>query len=375
MVWDKTQQAVDVKEGPAVQREVTKISEVHLDGLTLLKIVKHCSDALPKMVAGSLLGLDQENVLEVTHSFPLPSTKKDSNEAGPMMGPGDMVTAGGLVSVPGPDGQDFQMEMMKMLREVNVDNNGVGWYQSMYLGSFCSQTLIDNQYSYQANLSSNSVVILYDPVQTARGELTIKAYRLTDEFMRVYANKHNETISPSNVMEEIPIKIRNPGIVTALLVDLVGSSSTSADKDHLVEDCDFERLDLNTQPYLEKNLEFLCTWIDDLASEQWKFQNYSRNLQRQKHDRARWMDRQRRANEERRINGEAPLPDDDKDLPPGERKIDAPNRMESLLISTQISSYCNQLSKFTGASFERLFLASSLQAESSKPATTVSSSV
>ncbi len=374
MVWDKAQQPVDAKEGPAVQCEVTKIREVHLDGLTLLKIVKYCSDALPKMVAGSLLGLDQENVLEVTHSFPLPSsTQKDSNEAGSVIGPGDTMTAGGLVSVPGPDGQDFQMEMMKMLREVNVDNNGVGWYQSMYLGSFCSQTLIDNQYSYQANLSSNSVVILYDPVQTARGELTIKAYRLTDEFMRVYANKRNETISPSDVLEEIPIKIRNPGIVTALLVDLVGSSSSSSvDKCHPVEDCDFERLDLSTQPYLERNLEFLCTWIDDLASEQWKFQNYSRNLQRQKHDRARWLDRRRRTNEERRANGEAPLPDDDKDLPPGDRKIDAPNRMESLLISTQISSYCSQLSKFAGASFERLFLASSLQAESYKPETTSS---
>lgn len=33
--------------------------------------------------------------------------------------------------------------------KVNVDNNTVGFYQSMYLGSFCTQTLIDNQFSYQ----------------------------------------------------------------------------------------------------------------------------------------------------------------------------------------------------------------------------------
>lgn len=33
--------------------------------------------------------------------------------------------------------------------QVNVDNNCVGFYQSMYLGSFCTQTLIDNQFSYQ----------------------------------------------------------------------------------------------------------------------------------------------------------------------------------------------------------------------------------
>lgn len=35
--------------------------------------------------------------------------------------------------------------------QVNVDNNCVGFYQSMYLGSFCTQTLIDNQFSYQVS--------------------------------------------------------------------------------------------------------------------------------------------------------------------------------------------------------------------------------
>lgn len=47
-------------------------------------------------------------------------------------------------------------------------------------------------------------------------------------------------------------------------------------------DCDFDRLDLSTNPYLEKNLEFLCNWIDDLSNEQQKFNQYTRALQRQK---------------------------------------------------------------------------------------------
>lgn len=47
-------------------------------------------------------------------------------------------------------------------------------------------------------------------------------------------------------------------------------------------DCDFDRLDLSTNPYLEKNLEFLCNWIDDLSNEQIKFNQYTRNVQRQK---------------------------------------------------------------------------------------------
>ncbi|CAM9509558.1 unnamed protein product [Chrysoparadoxa australica] len=307
-----------------------------MDGLALLKIVKHCTDALPSMVAGSLLGLDMGDALQVTHSFPFPTTKEGDTP--------DVAT----------DGQDYQMEMMKMLREVNVDNNTVGWYQSMYLGSFFSHTLIDNQFSYQENLSDNSVVILYDPVQTSNGSLTIKAFRLTKEFMTVYREKKNEYIRPGDILEEIPIYIKNPGILNALVYELHRKQTT---------DCDFERLDLSTNPYLEKNLEFLCSWIDDLGNEQWKFQNYARNALKFKHEAGRISnERKKKINDERRAAGQEPLANDDPAFL--ERKPEPPGRLEGLLISNQINTYCGQINKFAGASFEKLFLAGSLQKES-----------
>lgn len=64
------------------------------------------------------------------------------------------------------------------------------------------------------------MVILYDPVQTSNGQLTIKAYRLSKAFMRVYRHKKNEVIKPSEILEELPIKIRNPGVINALIFDL-----------------------------------------------------------------------------------------------------------------------------------------------------------
>lgn len=48
---------------------------------------------------------------------------------------------------------------------------------------------------------------------------------------------------------------------------------------------------------------------------------------------------------------------------PGVLQLDTPKRMESLLISNQISAYCSQINKFAGSSFEKLFLAGSLQKE------------
>ena len=53
-------------EGAAASRS-HKITHVQLDGLVLLKIVKHCKENFPEYVAGALLGLDVDDTLQVTH--------------------------------------------------------------------------------------------------------------------------------------------------------------------------------------------------------------------------------------------------------------------------------------------------------------------
>ena len=57
--------------------EESTVSEVTIDAVAVLKIVKHCHDSLPTMVAGSLLGLDTNNRLEITYSYPFPQPKTD----------------------------------------------------------------------------------------------------------------------------------------------------------------------------------------------------------------------------------------------------------------------------------------------------------
>jgi len=217
--------------------------------------------------------------------------------------------------------------MMASLREVNVDNNSVGWYQSMFLGTFNSMKLVQNLSSYHASIA-NSVVILYDPIQTAKGSLTIRAFRLSENFLELTKNNSCEFLSPSNILEEVPLKIRNPGMITALLFDLKGNQSLN---------CDFERLDLSTNPYLEKNLEYLSTWVDDLANEF----KYQQEIRRDK-----FRKKQKEGLSEGETEGE-PLND----------------RLTSLIVSNQIDQYCTQVQHFAGSSFGKLFLAGSLQKE------------
>ena len=117
----------------------------------VMKIVKHCTEQSPSLVTGQLLGLDIGATLEVTDCFPFPSNP--TNPAADEDADEDA-------------GADYQLEMMRCLREINVDNNTVGWYQSTYLGSYYTEELIETFLAYQENIK-RCVCIVYDPTRSA----------------------------------------------------------------------------------------------------------------------------------------------------------------------------------------------------------------
>lgn len=144
-----------------------KIDFVLLDALVVLKIIKHCKENLPEVVTGQLLGLDVETTLEVSNSFPFANTDDEEDTDAAL---------------------EYQLDMMKCLREVNVDNNTVGWYQSTYLGSFLTDSMIEAQFNYQSTIKK-CVVIIYDPLKTTQGTVALQAFRLTQRFMDLYRKK------------------------------------------------------------------------------------------------------------------------------------------------------------------------------------------
>lgn len=365
------------------------VTEVHIEGLAALKIVKHCQESLPQMVTGSLLGLTVGNgILEITHAFPFPESSNinanasaaaasgisaaDDNEDSAAIQGGDDTLM---------DGHEFQLEMMKMLREVNVDNNCVGWYQCMYLGSYSSLSLVENQLSYQTDLSPNAVVILYDPIQTTNGNLVLKCYKLSEKALEILSSQNsrktnkNEFMDPKSIFEEIPIKFKNPLLVQALLRDIQdgkhGEYTTTAtdsgeEKGENNMDCTFERLDLSTNPYLEKHLEYLCSWVDDLSTEQHKFQYYTRNLSRTISRNEKKSKKDEAAASGKTATEPATSMEDAKTFEEGWNCVEAPRRLESLLVTNQIRSYCDQVDKFAGGGFGKLFLTGGLHKENDK---------
>lgn len=275
------------------------------------------------------------NKLEITHAFPFPDSRGGHDKDGD-----DSAL----------DGHEYQIEMIRMLREVNVDNNCVGWYQSMYLGIYSTSSLLENQLSYQTDLSPNAVVILYDPIQTSHGNMVLKCYRLTEECIKLKEGGKNSYIDPKNIFEEVPVKLTNPGLAQALLTEIVdgvhdGPENPLDDGSRLCSgalDTTFDRLDLSTTPYLEKHMKFLCEWVDDLSNEQQKFQSYTRQLEK--------------SNRNAKRDGEDPI-----NSAKAWESNDAPSRMESLLVANQIQSYCDQMNQYSSSGLGKLYLVDGLQ--------------
>ena len=55
----------------------------------------------------------------------------------------------------------YQASMLRSLKEVQVDDSVVGFYQAMSLGSFYSQTLVETQAIHQDKLRHGGVVVVH----------------------------------------------------------------------------------------------------------------------------------------------------------------------------------------------------------------------
>ncbi|XP_071705761.1 eukaryotic translation initiation factor 3 subunit H-like [Rutidosis leptorrhynchoides] len=90
-----------------------------------------------------------------------------------------------------------------------------------------------------------------------------------------------KNISWVDIFEEIPIKVSNSALVSAFMTELEADSP--------VTQSDYDRLQLSTNPFMERNMEFLIECMDDLSMEQQKFQFYYRNPSRQQAQQQTWL--------------------------------------------------------------------------------------
>jgi translation initiation factor 3 subunit H len=143
-----------------------------------MKIVKHCSSSFPTTATGSIVGMDNNNVLEVTNTFPFPTPDISTTD--------HQTDASSLAAAPRAKANiAYQNEMIRHLKEVNVDANNVGWYTSASMGNFITLPFVENQYHYQRD-NDKTVALVHDVSRSSQGALNLRAFRLSPEFMAAY---------------------------------------------------------------------------------------------------------------------------------------------------------------------------------------------
>lgn len=223
-----------------------------------MKMVKHChEESLSNMdvAQGALLGLVVDKRLEITNCFPFPKIPDETM-----------------------DEEEYQLAMMRRLRRVNVDHFHVGWYQSSDVGNFLSLPLLESQYHYQTSIEE-SVVVIYDTQKSARGFLTLKAYRLTPQAIAMYKEGdftpdalRQLKISYESLFIEVPIVIRNSALTNIMMSEL---------SELVPEEDGTHFLDLGTASVLENHLRCLMERVDELNQEATKFNKYQQMVNRQ----------------------------------------------------------------------------------------------
>jgi translation initiation factor 3 subunit H len=379
--------------GAPARAAPVRLERVKLDGLVLLKIIKHCTESLPELVMGSILGLDAGPNLEVTNSFALPTAappKQSDTQYGHWNRDQQEKDKEKHEAASAQELVMYQNEMFKLLRDVNVDCNQVGWYRAAYMGSFCNANLVNTQFMYQEMLDQDqtqkSVVLIFDPFQSKRGNLALKAYRLSDAFCKMYRERKQsgqsgaavrlplavvqalnglsgdgsamaalaeQELSAEEIFEELPIEITNAHLFTVLIDELKHRSG-----DRL--DVDFDRLNLSTNAYLSANLEFLVDDVDQLNGNHYRASMDKKKQQKVDQDMVKWIQTRRLENAAREERGDPLLPEVDlqhelfKPKPIG-------SQLETLLLKKQIGVFTQQVNRFSGAGFSKLYLAGAIQ--------------
>ena len=331
------------------------ITDVHLDGMALMKMIKHCKDnhAVNGSNAwGALLGMDMGGTLEVSNVFGLPGMRAERGDED------ERTTKSSM---------QYMAEMLRLLHQVNADVSPVGLYQGSFLGPFLNTAIVDGLNTLSLLMEregqrgrGKAVMLVHDYAQLAQGNLVLKAYRLSPSFIDAYRKgkfsaqhliEHRLTFS--NVLIEIPVHVRNTALMDAMLSTLTTENvpesriAPRTSKELLTHPIDMQvapdNMDLNLalEPVLVSTLESTLDAAEAYASESGNVGYQARQIAREKGRAEAFITRRKAENATRTAAGLAPLPLEDVHKM---FKIPAePNRLESMLLLNQLDAAASRL--------------------------------
>ncbi|KAI1456364.1 eukaryotic translation initiation factor 3 subunit 3 [Annulohypoxylon moriforme] len=340
---------------------------VQVEALVVMKIVKHCSNSFPTAATGSIVGMDKDGILEITNTFPFPTVDVANVESGHQNDASALAAAAPRAKA----NIVYQNDMIRHLKEVNVDANNVGWYTSATMGNFVNPSFIENQYHYQRE-NERTVALVHDVSRSSQGALSLRAFKLTRNFMTAFKEGKFTTeslqkskLSFKDVLVEFPVNVHNSHLLTSYLHQLP-SAPTDAELAMPTSLADLQRdpvkmplypstdiLDLSIDPFLEKTCDLLLDSIESHYTELNNHQYYQRQLTREQAKISAWQTKRKAENAARVAAKQQPLPEDEWQrifkLP------QEPSRLEGMLNAKQVEQYSKQIDGFTANVSAKMF--------------------
>ncbi|KAH8894257.1 eukaryotic translation initiation factor 3 subunit-like protein [Thozetella sp. PMI_491] len=342
------------------------LTAVQVEALVVMKIVKHCSSTFPTTATGSLVGMDRDGLLEITNSFHFPTvdvanTDSHQNDASSLAAAAPRAKAN----------LTYQNDMIRHLKEVNVDANNVGWYTSATMGNFINLSFIENQHHYQKD-NEQTVALVHDVSRSSQGSLSLRAFKLSSTFMTAYKEQKFTTeslqkskLSFRDILVELPVHIHNSHLLTSFLhqvppppedpeVPLPSSlEQIQRDPAKLPAYPSLDSLELSIDPFLEKTCDLLLDSIETHYTDLNNHQYYQRQLLREQTKITQWQTKRKAENAARAAAKQTPLPEDEWQrlfkLP------QEPSRLEGMLNARQVDQYSKQVDGFTATISAKMF--------------------
>ncbi|KAI2611914.1 eukaryotic translation initiation factor 3 subunit 3 [Hypoxylon sp. NC1633] len=340
---------------------------VQVEALVVMKIVRHCSNSFPTTATGSTVGMDKDGILEVTNAFPFPTVDLANVEGGHQNDASSLAANAPRAKA----NIVYQNDMIRHLKEVNVDANNVGWYTSATMGNFVTSSFIENQYHYQRD-NDRTVALVHDVSRSSQGALSLRAFKLTQNFMAAFKEGKFTTdslqkskLSFKDILVEFPVQVHNSHLLTSFLhqlpaapadVDVAAPTSLADLERHAIKmplHPSTDILDLSIDPFLEKSCDLLLDSIESHYTELNNHQYYHRQLGREQQKITAWQAKRKAENAARVAAKQQPLPEDE-----WQRIFKVPqepSRLEGMLIAKQVEQYSKQIDGFTANISAKMF--------------------
>ena len=164
---------------------------------------------------------------------------------------------------------EYQIGMMKNLRECNVDTNTVGWYQTCAFDAFVSSNLTEAQLVYQSTIPG-SVVLIVDTSKANLSLPVVRAFQVRQNYRDSLLLESSLADKFNTIFNEIPIKIH------ASVLDKLFLSQESAANKFMAFSPLTSPADLSD--YAASLLSSLIECTDDGISEVGRLQYSLRNI-------------------------------------------------------------------------------------------------